>query len=113
MLRMHLYAIFTRPITGMDEVRACLDDHLAYQFSIEEQGIMVAAGPLLEQDDDTWNGEGMIIVRANSLDEARGIAEADPMHSRGIRAFDLRPWVMNEGSLSVKIRFSQQSAEIT
>ena len=61
--------------------------------------------------DDTetdWQGEGMVIVRAASLAEARAIAEADPMHSSGARKFRVRPWLLNEGSYTVTVRYSEQ-----
>ena len=49
----------------------------------------------------------MIIVRAASLDEARAIADADPMHSSGVRRYRIRPWLLNEGSYTVTVRYSE------
>ena len=49
----------------------------------------------------------MIIVRAASLAEAIVIAEADPMHSSGARRFHVRPWLLNEGSYTVTVRYSE------
>ncbi|HCH55685.1 MAG TPA: hypothetical protein DEV64_01225 [Rhodospirillaceae bacterium] len=54
----------------------------------------------------------MVIMRAGSLDEAKAIAASDPMHSSGARDFTVRPWLMNEGTMTVKIRFSDGSREL-
>jgi uncharacterized protein YciI len=112
MLQKQLYAIFTSPTEGMGPVMENIEDHLKYQVSLEEQGIMFGAGPFWTDDEARWEGEGMVIVRAASIDEARRIAEADPMHKSGARSFTVRPWLLNEGSVTVKIRYSDGSREV-
>ena len=54
----------------------------------------------------------MVIIRAGSLAEAKEIAASDPMHSSGARDFTVRPWLMNEGTVTVKIRYSDGSREL-
>ena len=73
---------------------------------------MFGAGPFWNDDETEWLGEGMVIVRAASLAEAREIAAADPMHASGARSFTVRPWLMNEGTVTVKIRYSDGSREV-
>jgi uncharacterized protein len=48
----------------------------------------------------------MFVYRADSLDEARKIAESDPMHSSGARRFRIRSWLLNEGTFSVQLFYS-------
>jgi len=79
---------------------------------LEREGTMFAAGPLWTDDEQHWRGEGMVIVRASSVEEARSIAERDPMHRSGARSFHIRPWMINEGNLSVRLNFSSQSFEV-
>ena len=55
------------------------------------------------------SGGGLIVYRAGSLDEARALAEADPMHRDGKRSFTLRRWLINEGSLTVSLALSSQT----
>jgi hypothetical protein len=43
-------------------------------------------------------GAGLIIYRADSLHDAKELADADPMHSSGARTYVLRRWLVNEGS---------------
>jgi uncharacterized protein YciI len=106
MLQLQLYVVHTTPTSGMGPVMANLEAHLAYQVKMEEAGIYVAAGPHWEDDEETWKGDGMIVVRAKNLAEAHQVAEDDPMHSSGARKFTVRPWLVNEGTVSVRLNFS-------
>ena len=54
----------------------------------------------------------MIIIRADSMEHARKIADADPMHKAGVRSYTLRKWFLNEGSLEVSLKFSAQDFEL-
>ncbi len=51
-------------------------------------------------------GTGLIIYRADSLEEARALAEDDPMHKSGARSFILCRWLINEGSLTLQVGLS-------
>lgn len=107
-----LYVILTTPTGGLETVKAQLADHLAYQKDLEARGITFAAGPFADDSQTEWSGEGMIIVRAGSLAEARAIAEADPMHRSGARRFRVRPWLLNEGSYTVTVRYSEPHRDV-
>ena len=92
-----LYAVFTRPANGMKPVMDMLQQHLDYQISMEKSGVLFAAGPFWTNDEQQWRGEGMVVIRAKSLEAARAIASKDPMHASGARTFEVRPWLINEG----------------
>ncbi len=111
-LAKRLYVVLTRPANGLDAVREQLQAHLAYQGEIEGKGVMFAAGPFADDDEAWWEGEGMVIIRAGSLAEAKSIAAADPMHASGARTFRVRPWLMNEGSMTVTITCSTGKQEL-
>ncbi|KZM50533.1 YciI family protein [Labrenzia sp. OB1] len=110
MLRQSLYVITTTPARGpgMQEV---LPAHLEYQIRMERDGILFGAGPLFEEGADVPYG-GMIIVRARDEAEAREIADADPFHAAGLRRYDLRRWMLNEGSMTFTVRYSDQTAVV-
>lgn len=112
MLQKQLYAIFTTPTDGLGAVFANLDAHLAFQMELEQAGIMFAAGPLWSDDEQDWHGEGMVVVRAASRADAIAIAERDPMHKAGARSFTVRPWMINEGSMTVRLDYSTQTFAI-
>ena len=106
MLQKQLYVVSTTPANGMGPVMENLEEHLQFQISLEQKGIMLAAGPLWADDEHTWNGEGMVIIRADNLAHAREIAASDPMHASGARTFTVRPWLWNEGRIAVQVDFS-------
>ena len=112
MLQKQLYVVFTTPTNGLGPVMENIGPHLEFQVSLEERGIMFGAGPFWSDDETEWLGEGMVIIRAGSLEEAKEIAASDPMHSSGARSFTVRPWLMNEGTVTVKIRYSDGSREV-
>lgn len=107
LLAKRLYVIFTTPSGSLDALAEHLGAHLTYQKDLEARGITFAAGPFADDAEQDWSGEGMIIVRAASLAEARAIAEADPMHSSGVRRYRIRPWLLNEGSYTLTVRYSE------
>jgi uncharacterized protein len=84
-----------------------ISEHLAFQTELEKDGIMFAAGPNWTDDEKSWQGGGMIVVRAKSLVEASEITARDPMHKSGARNFTVRPWLVNEGTILVRLNYSQ------
>lgn len=111
MLRRNLYVITTTPARGpgMQEV---LPAHLEYQINMEREGTLFGAGPLFQEGETVPYG-GMIIVRADSEEAARALADADPFHAAGLRQYTLTRWMLNEGAMTVTVRYSDQSAEIS
>lgn len=112
MLQKQLYAIFTVPTGGIEPILAQLEEHLAFQIQLERDGIMYAAGPMWSDDEREWHGDGMVVVRAGSRAEAVAIAERDPMHRSGARRFTVRPWMINEGTMTVRLDMSSQTFAI-
>lgn len=111
-LQKQMYVYFTKPANGLGPVMENLEDHLKFQVELEQKGIMFGAGPFWTDDEERWEGEGMIIIRAGSIAEARKIAESDPMHASGARTFTLRPWLLNEGMVTMKVTYSDGGREV-
>jgi len=112
MLQKQLYAIFTTPVDGLGKVLENLETHLGFQTTLEKEGVLFAAGPLWTDDEQNWTGEGMVIVRAASRTAAIAIAERDPLHQCGARSFTVRPWMINEGSMTLRLDHSSQTYSI-
>ncbi len=112
MLRKQLYVVFTTPTQGMEPIMANLKEHLDFQIDLERRGIMFGAGPFWNDAEDAWEGEGMVIIRAGSLAEAKAIAASDPMHKAGARSYTVRPWLLNEGTVTVKVTYSDGKREV-
>jgi uncharacterized protein len=112
-LAKQLYVIFTKPTNGIKPVMDNLKEHLAFQIELEKEGTMFAAGPNWTDDEKLWEGDGMVVVRAKSLAEAKQIAARDPMHKSGARNFTVRPWFVNEGTIAVRLNYSKGTFEMT
>lgn len=109
-LRRSLWVVTTRPARGPG-MADLLPDHLAYQTALERAGSLFGAGPIFEDGGETPTG-GMIVLRAASEAEARALADADPFHAAGLRRYSLHRWLLNEGAMTVTIRYSDQSVDI-
>jgi uncharacterized protein len=111
MLRKRLYVILSKGGAAPDAIAEHLPQHLEYMIGLEKQGVLFASGPLAEADGQ-MRGDGLTIVRAANAQAAREIAEADPFVVHGLRSFELREWTVMEGSLGIKVNFSDQSLEL-
>jgi uncharacterized protein len=100
------YVILTTATGDGTEARKYLNDHFLYQADLEKRGITFGAGPLTQVEGD--ERVGMIIIRANSPEEARKIADSDPEHIHKARTYKLYRWMLNEGQISLKVNLSEQ-----
>lgn len=106
----NFFVIVTTPTAPREKLEPLIPAHLANQVRLEKEGVMFAAGPLTNED-GTRHG-GMFVIRAGSFEEARAIADADPLHKAGLRSYSLRRWTVNEGSYGLRINYSDQSVTI-
>lgn len=111
MLGKELYVIFTRPVGPPEEIAKLLPKHLDRQVELEKKGIMFGAGPMFEKGGER-PAFGMIVVRANSFEEADAIAAEDPFHKAGLRKYEIHKWKLNEGSYTVTVNYSDQTVTI-
>jgi uncharacterized protein len=105
-LRMQLYVV-TSIAKSLDAVKQNLPEHRAYLRDLEDKNILFGAGPLWTDDGRYFEGDGMLIYRANSVEEAQQLAQADPMHKHGAREFKIRPWLLNDGSITIRVTLSE------
>lgn len=108
-----VFVVVSTPTAGPEAVKANLADHLGYIGSLETNGSLMFAGPLSDESGTQMQGIGMLILRAQTFDDAKTLAENDPMHVSGARSFTLRKWLINEGSLTVSINLAGQRVGLT
>lgn len=111
-LALELYVAISTPSSDGPAIPEILPDHLAYQRELEIAGKLAFAGPVSDLSGEMMEGAGMIVYRADSLDEARALTQADPMHSTGARDFVIRRWLINEGSLTLSVGLSTKSINL-
>lgn len=110
-LACEMYAIISTPVAP-EQLQDNLPAHLAYQAEQEQKGLLAMAGPLSDLTGELMEGVGLIIYRAESLEAAIALADADPMHKSGTREYTIRRWLVNEGSFQLDIKLSAQSVKI-
>lgn len=111
-LRLQLFAVTSTAARGFQPLKAHLDEHLAYLAGLERDGRLFLAGPLMDPDPDRWSGDGLLVYRAADYAEAKRIAEGDPLHKAGARTFVVRPWLVNDGALTLSVRLSDQKGAL-
>src|SRR5690348_15229487 len=65
---------------------AVIEAHYSHLEALQEQGALEAFGPFTDKSG------GAYLVRAESLDEARAMAFADPVHATGSSIVTVREW---------------------
>ena len=88
------------------DIPSVLPDHLAYIASLEAAGAVMFAGPMSDPTGARNDGDGMLVLRAGSLEEATELAANDPMHKSGTRSFTIRKWMINEGTVGITVGLS-------
>jgi uncharacterized protein len=85
-----------------------LAEHLEYLIALEAEGKVFASGPM----NVPGSGDGMTILKVETEEEARMIANADPLVSKLGRTFTLHPWTVNEGQLTLTVSLSQMAVSL-
>ena len=111
MLKKRLYAIIWKSYGKPDLIKQNLARHLQYMIGLEKRGALFASGPFAPGD-GAQIGDGLTILRAVSLDEARVFANSDPFVIAGARTYDIREWTVMEGRIGVTVSFSDGGVRI-
>ena len=116
--RLIAYAVFMRPTekydTESDEGRELMRRHLLFQLEMQDQGVLLAAGPIdggggastLEKykanapmtPERLIDASGMYFIVAPSRADAEAITAAEPFEAAGWRTHTLCEWMVNEGT---------------
>lgn len=82
----------TMTAASFGELKPHLPEHLQFIQELKNQGKVVMAGPFYTVEGSN-TGDGMYVLRVDSLEEAQRLTEGDPMHKLGLRTPTVRPWV--------------------
>ena len=97
------------PVMTEAEAADLQDRHLAHGAALQERGLVLARGPLTDQDDERLRGFSIWSV---DQDTARAHAEADPAVQAGRLAVTVMTWMMPAGNLQfVKVHPPRSIAE--
>jgi len=92
-----------------DEAAALQDAHLAHQASLADRGLVLAAGPLVGQDDERMRGICVLTVDAG---RARELYADDPAVKAGRLAVRVATWLVpTGGAVFPGVRLPASTAE--
>lgn len=71
--------------------------HLAHLDGMRERGVLLAAGPFRDQEDETFRG---ICIYRTGLDETRELANSDPSVQAGRMRVEVVTWLTHAGEVA-------------
>jgi uncharacterized protein YciI len=80
------YLFIARGVPDKAPTPSVFAEHGAHLAKLDQAGKLALAGPFLDRFG------GAIVLRAANLEEARRIAEEDPMVRGGFETYELIPW---------------------
>ena len=92
---MAYYTAFLHMIDA-EKNRRILPYHIAYLDELDKEGKIYGRGPFAD------GSGGLVIYIADSYDEARAIAEADPHVKEKVRRLELKEWKVLESKEFIK-----------
>ncbi|MEV5961668.1 YciI family protein [Kribbella sp. NPDC051952] len=97
------------PLLTDAEAAELQDRHLAHGADLQDRGLILARGPLTDQDDESLRGFSIWSVDQAT---ARSHAQADPAVRAGRLAAQVMTWMMPAGNLQfTKVRPPRSLAE--
>ena len=84
-----------------------LAEHLRYMNRLETEGFLFASGPFVQEG--VLVGDGLTILQTDTIEQARALMDAEPLTAAGCRQYELRPWELREGRITVTLSASASS----
>jgi uncharacterized protein len=94
--------IFLNSIAGRSLSAEVVDLHAEHLAQLDGAGKLVLAGPIPER------AGGLIVLRAASLEEARAIAEEDPLVRGGFQTYEVGTWLMSDRENNYRPNFQPE-----
>ena len=88
-----MYLMISKYLASLDDVDKVRDEHLAYLDTLEERGLLVAAG---RQDPPVG---GVVLLNVDDEAEARELIAGDPYVRRGVAEYTATGWRPSRGAL--------------
>ena len=111
-LAFEVFVVLSRPVVPPEAFSKHLPDHLAYIGAQERAGHLMMAGPLSDEAGEGMSGIGLQVWRATDWDAAKALADGDPMHITGCKEYEMRRWLINEGSIGLQVGLSSGAVSL-
>ena len=107
MLKKRLFVGLSKAVAPAEEMLPHVTEHLWYMNRLEAEGFLFASGPFVQ--DGVLVGDGLTILQTETIEQARALMDAEPLNAGGFRQYELRPWELREGRITVTLSASASS----
>ncbi len=111
MLNKPFYVALRKP-ADLSRLESLLAAHLEWAIQAERRGELFMSGPFVADGARPGTQGSMTILRADSEAAAWRIIEQDPFIKQGVFTAEVKRWMLMEGSMTVSVRFSDQSYQL-
>jgi uncharacterized protein YciI len=84
------FLILLKMVPGRTLSPEVLESHAAHLSELDRSGRLVLAGPVPERPG------GLIVLRVDSLADAKAVADEDPLVRGGYQTYELGTWLMSD-----------------
>ena len=85
------YLTFSKPASTREQIIPHLQEHLDWQRNAHDSGGMLYSGPSADFS------MGIMLLRAESLDDAKKTMDSEPFHKLGLRTYEIIEWDVHQG----------------
>lgn len=77
---------------SVEDRKVFIDQHKSWVKKLKAMGKRISSGYLVDQN-KTPGGGGVLIIKADSYEQAISIVHQDPMISKGLVTWELQEWI--------------------
>jgi uncharacterized protein YciI len=107
MLKKRLFVALSKAVAPAEQMLPHVTEHLRYMNRLEAEGFLFASGPFVQEG--VLVGDGLTILQTDTIEQARALMDAEPLTAGGFRQYELRPWELREGRITVTLNASASS----
>ena len=102
-----LWVALAKAIGSQEAISSHVANHLQWMKDMEARGKIWASGPFPKEG--ILVGDGMTILDASNEAEARSLMDQEPLTKLGLRTYELYPWDLREGRITIQLNASTSS----
>jgi uncharacterized protein len=104
MLSKRLWVVLAKVVGSQDAIAPQVAGHLQWMNDMAAQGKIWASGPFPKEG--ILVGDGLTIFNVSNESEARSLMDQEPLTKLGLRTYELHPWDLREGRMTIQLNAS-------
>jgi uncharacterized protein YciI len=99
-----LWVALAKAVGSQEVIASHVANHLQWMKDMEARGKIWASGPFPKEG--ILVEDGMTILDASNEGEARSLMDQEPLTKLGLRTYELYPWDLREGRITIQLNAS-------